>query len=292
MIKIALLFLTIITVSYTSCNPSKTQQEMNACAQENLEKIEHDLSTIYDKLQKAMQHDPKYVTNLQRSQNAWSEFRDAELEMMFTCDQEYKRYCWGSMYGTLYPTAKAELTQDRLERLKKQLDETQDSQPNRQLLKLDHYGLNGIGSTVPFSLPAISKQLPSFKVVHDQMECEGGQCESFYVFDQNYDKLAVIEGVEGQLSTIKVLDNSVDVHVQGVLGNKLKTLFDQQTYEEQCTYGMEEESGNIFCQTNTGRSPIYYLFSGEYVGAEYKMIPFEEAKEFTITALVWQKVNE
>lgn len=109
------------------CNPEGNQSEINQCAYDDLAKADRELNTTYKALIEKMAGDKIYVDNLREAQRAWIVFRDKELEAMFSCADENKRICWGSMLGTLYPSAKAELTRERTARLRRYIEEGQNS---------------------------------------------------------------------------------------------------------------------------------------------------------------------
>lgn len=109
------------------CNPDGTQIEMNQCAYDSFEKADKALNKTYQALIKKSGDDKTYIENLRKSQRAWIKFRDAELETMFSCDDENKKICWGSMIGMLYPAAKQELTEERTKRLQQYIDKGQNN---------------------------------------------------------------------------------------------------------------------------------------------------------------------
>ena len=119
-----ILSITLITTLFSlpsyafECNPDGNQSEMNACAYDDMKKADRELNRIYKALRNKMKGDKTYLRNLKLAQRAWIKFRDAELETMFSCDDDNPRICWGSMYGMLYPYAHAELTTERTSRLR------------------------------------------------------------------------------------------------------------------------------------------------------------------------------
>lgn len=108
------------------CKEDGTQIEMNQCAYEAFQKADKELNGVYKELRSKKKDDKIYLDNLKTSQRAWIKFRDAELETIFSCESGDTRMCFGSMYGLLFNGAKTELTQQRVEQLKryiKELDE-------------------------------------------------------------------------------------------------------------------------------------------------------------------------
>jgi len=109
------------------CNPAGNQTEMNQCASDDLQKADKKLNETYQALIKKSGDNKTYIKKLRESQRAWIKFRDAELDAMFSCDDENIRICWGNMIGILYPAAKRELTEERTKRLQKYIDEGQNN---------------------------------------------------------------------------------------------------------------------------------------------------------------------
>lgn len=105
------------------CKEDGNQMEMSACAYEDFQKADKELNTVYKELQEKKKEDKTYLKNLKTSQLAWIAFRDAELETIFSCESGDTRVCFGSMYGLLLNGAKTELTQQRVDQLKKYIKE-------------------------------------------------------------------------------------------------------------------------------------------------------------------------
>lgn len=101
------------------CKEDGNQMQMNQCAYEDFQKADKELNSVYKELRAKKKDDKTYLKNLKISQRAWIKFRDAELETIFSCESGDTRMCFGSMYGLLFNDAKTELTQQRVEQLKK-----------------------------------------------------------------------------------------------------------------------------------------------------------------------------
>lgn len=106
------------------CKLAGSQIELNACAYDNFVKADKKLNETYQTLIKKSGN-KNYIQKLRKSQRAWVKFRDAELELMFACDDKDMRICWGSMFGMLHPAAKQKLTEERAKRLQHYIDHGQ-----------------------------------------------------------------------------------------------------------------------------------------------------------------------
>jgi len=119
------LFLFSSSIFAFECNPEGNQSEMNQCAYDDFLKADKALNDVYQKLIKKSAGDKTYIKELRKAQRAWIKFRDAELDAMFSCAEEDIKLCWGSMVGMLYPSAKAEITEERTKKLQHYIDKGQ-----------------------------------------------------------------------------------------------------------------------------------------------------------------------
>ena len=122
--KILLLTLTTYSLLFASpfeCKKDGTQQEMNKCAYEDFQKADKELNKVYNEVRAKNKGEKFFLTNLKTSQKLWLKFLDAELSALFPCKEGEERICFGSMYGLLYNTSKAELTEERTKQLKRHL---------------------------------------------------------------------------------------------------------------------------------------------------------------------------
>ncbi|MCH9740839.1 MAG: DUF1311 domain-containing protein [Epsilonproteobacteria bacterium] len=122
---IAMTLLLSTSLYAIECKEDGTQIEMNQCAYEDFQKADKELNSVYKELRAKKKEDETYLKNLKTSQRAWIKFRDAELETIFSCEGGDTRMCFGSMYGLLFNNAKTELTQQRVEQLKKYVKDSE-----------------------------------------------------------------------------------------------------------------------------------------------------------------------
>jgi uncharacterized protein YecT (DUF1311 family) len=116
------LFLLSAPVFAFECNPEGNQAEMNQCAKDDFDKADKALNKTYQELVSKIKTQGGDVIPLRDAQRAWIKFRDAELAMMFACESDDIRLCWGSMYPLLYFGEKSSLTEDRTEALQGYID--------------------------------------------------------------------------------------------------------------------------------------------------------------------------
>ncbi|PJK11507.1 hypothetical protein CO614_06530 [Lysobacteraceae bacterium NML120232] len=111
-------------LAQTRCNQQGSQQEMNACAHDALQAADAELNQVWREVRQRHRDNPMFA-KLQQAQRLWIQMRDAELEAMFPIKPGENRYLeYGSMYPMLHDLAKAKLTRERTEHLRRHyLDE-------------------------------------------------------------------------------------------------------------------------------------------------------------------------
>ena len=118
-----LLLSTTLFASNLQCKEDGNQMQMNQCAYEDFQEADRELNRVYKALRNKNKHDKAYLSNLKISQRLWIKFRDAELDMIFTCKSGNKRQCFGSMYPLLYHSEKEVITRQRVKSLNEYLRE-------------------------------------------------------------------------------------------------------------------------------------------------------------------------
>lgn len=118
---LTLLLSTTLYANNIQCKEDGNQMQMNQCAYENFQKADKELNRVYKKLRAKNKNDKTYLKNLKASQKLWIKFRDAELDLIFTCESGDMRMCFGSMYPLLLNSEKAEITEQRVKSLKSYL---------------------------------------------------------------------------------------------------------------------------------------------------------------------------
>ncbi len=114
LLALILLIHTTLYANSIQCKEDGTQMQMNQCAYEDFQKSDKALNKVYKALRTKKKNDKAYLKNLKASQKLWIKFRDAELDLIFSCESENVRLCFGSMYPLLLNAEKEEITQQRI----------------------------------------------------------------------------------------------------------------------------------------------------------------------------------
>jgi len=101
-----------------SCGELKTNLEIGTCQAEKLAQAERELDEEYRAILKLVDPEKAWAKNLRSSQHAWLMFRDAELDLLFSCDRRSTEECYGREYSAGYLLQKTRLTLERVERLR------------------------------------------------------------------------------------------------------------------------------------------------------------------------------
>lgn len=103
----------LILISSFTCF-SQTQAEMNQQAYDEFNKSDKKLNEVYQKIKSIYKSDTLFLQNLQKSQQLWIKFRDAELNMKFPAYPDKN-------YGSIHPICRAsyliDLTENRINTL-------------------------------------------------------------------------------------------------------------------------------------------------------------------------------
>ncbi len=100
------------------------QSALNKCSVEEYQMAESEMHKVYAAIQKQYQDDPKFLEKLKLSQEAWLEFRDAEVEAHYPHQDEPGYY--GSVLPMCMNGLLAELTRIRTQQLQQWLQEREE----------------------------------------------------------------------------------------------------------------------------------------------------------------------
>ena len=106
---------------------ASTQVEMNSCAGKEYTAADAELNRVYGSILEKYKEDPKFIAKLRASQRAWLTYRDAEFEAKFPHEDESKSpHFYGSIFPMCAAQYRAQLTQERIVKLREWLDGTEE----------------------------------------------------------------------------------------------------------------------------------------------------------------------
>jgi uncharacterized protein YecT (DUF1311 family) len=107
---------------YLACNKkAKTQGEINACANEEAERVDAELNDVYRKLLSKAATEPEAVAKIKAAERAWIAYRDAYMDAMYPAKDKQAEY--GSIYPMDAALLRAKLTQQQVAALKELLQQ-------------------------------------------------------------------------------------------------------------------------------------------------------------------------
>ncbi|MGA2846961.1 MAG: lysozyme inhibitor LprI family protein [Candidatus Acidiferrales bacterium] len=108
-----------------TCNEkAKTQMEMNACASNELARVEAQMDDVYNTLLSKTESQPEALAKIKAAQKAWLVYRDAYIAAMYPAKNKQAEY--GSMYPMKVSLLRAKLTQKQVAALKELLRKSTD----------------------------------------------------------------------------------------------------------------------------------------------------------------------
>ena len=95
---------------------AQTQSKMNKDVNDEYQKSEIELNSIYKKILTEYKSDSIFIDRLKKTQKIWISYRDAELEIKFPAENKQAEY--GSVYPMCVTYFLKELTDERIKKLK------------------------------------------------------------------------------------------------------------------------------------------------------------------------------
>ncbi len=115
-----ILFFSSHSAATESCmDKAKTQFDMNQCARREFEKADKELNRLYQAILTEYADDKLFIEKFKAAQRAWIRFRDSEMEALFPVQNKNEVYNYGGVYPMCCSIWMENLTQDRIEQLKK-----------------------------------------------------------------------------------------------------------------------------------------------------------------------------
>jgi uncharacterized protein YecT (DUF1311 family) len=97
-----------------------TQLDLNGCAGEQHAAADAELNRVYKAILEKYKEDKLFIEKLRAAQRAWLTYRDAEFEAKYPHADEPRYY--GSIFQMCDPLYRAQLTQERIKKLREWLD--------------------------------------------------------------------------------------------------------------------------------------------------------------------------
>ena len=96
---------------------AKTQGDLHACADHGAEAADKRLNDVYQLILRKYSTDPAFIAKLSSAQQAWLNFRDAELQAIYP--REDKLASYGSVWPMCNLQERTRLTEERTKELRR-----------------------------------------------------------------------------------------------------------------------------------------------------------------------------
>ena len=106
---------------------AQTQLDSNSCADEEYASADAELNRVYKAILEKYKDDSRFIKKFREAQRAWLKYRDAEFEATFPyADTEHSREYYGSVFPMCAAQFRAQLTRERIVKLREWLDGNED----------------------------------------------------------------------------------------------------------------------------------------------------------------------
>lgn len=153
-------------------------------------------------------------------------------------------------------------------------------------LEMNENGVGNVTAATPLNEQAINDALGGDYHLRSGMKTEKGSIVRYFEALKG-DKLAlVVNGENGTVSRIDVLDNDIATDNGGKIGAPFHTLFDKAFGN--CVKGAGDDSEGVECKA-PGSQHISYVFTGAWSGPEGLMPSDDALKEWKVSKLIWRR---
>lgn len=112
------------SATYRACSKeANTQSAMNACASEEVKRVDEELNRVYKQLLSKVRGNPVAAAKIRAAQRAWVAYRDAYIEAMYPAKDKAAEY--GSMFPMEVNLVTAKLTRQQIAALRDILRENE-----------------------------------------------------------------------------------------------------------------------------------------------------------------------
>ncbi|AKE59494.1 RpoE-regulated lipoprotein [Citrobacter farmeri] len=147
-------------------------------------------------------------------------------------------------------------------------------------------GVGALTASTPLDEQAIADALDGDYRLRSGMKTENGNVVRFFEA-MNGDKVAmVIQGEQGHISRIDVLDSEIPSAAGVEVGAPFSDLYSKAFGH--CQPAAANDPGAVECKAE-GSQHISYLFTGEWKGPEGLMPPDDTLKAWKVSKIIWRR---
>lgn len=147
-------------------------------------------------------------------------------------------------------------------------------------------GVGALTASTPLDEKAITDALDGDYRLRSGMKTQNGNVVRFFEAMKE-DKVAlVINGDQGTISRIDVLDSDIPSQAGVEIGTPFSDLFSKAFGN--CQKATGDDSASVECKAQDSQH-ISYLFSGEWNGPEGLMPPDDTLKNWKVSKIIWRR---
>ncbi|ENC9771176.1 TPA: RpoE-regulated lipoprotein [Citrobacter koseri] len=147
-------------------------------------------------------------------------------------------------------------------------------------------GVGALTASTPLDEKAITDALDGDYRLRSGMKTQNGNVVRFFEVMKE-DKVAlVINGDQGTISRIDVLDSDIPSQAGVEIGTPFSDLYSKAFGN--CQKAMGDDSASVECKAQDSQH-ISYLFSGEWNGPEGLMPPDDTLKNWKVSKIIWRR---
>ena len=174
---------------------------------------------------------------------------------------------------------------------------TEKNKMNRRMLKsankmtelvVSEKELGGINSNTPFRKNEIQELFPKFDIIKDVSTTEGEIFPIFRIKKYGQDILVINPTTDRQhIFSIQIKSEIVKNELGSNLGSTYHEIYGDQPPINNCSSGIEEQSGKVICSAS-GSEHIIYVFSGKWHGPDGVLPPTEILQSWKLIEIIWK----
>ncbi|HFZ8995739.1 TPA: RpoE-regulated lipoprotein [Citrobacter freundii] len=147
-------------------------------------------------------------------------------------------------------------------------------------------GVGALTGATPLEENAIADALDGDYRLRSGMKTANGDVVRFFEAMKDTKVAMVINGEQGTVSRIDVLDGDISSQAGVTIGTPFSDLYSKAFGN--CVPASEEENNAVECKA-AGSQHISYLFSGEWSGPDGLMPSDDTLKNWTVRKIIWRR---
>lgn len=147
-------------------------------------------------------------------------------------------------------------------------------------------GVGTLTASTPLDESAIADALDGDYRLRSGMKTDNGNVVRYFEATKGDQVAMVINGDQGTISRIAVLDREIPAHTGVEIGTPFSDLYSKAFGN--CALASGDDSNAVECKAE-GSQHVSYVFSGEWSGPEGLMPSDDTLKNWTVSKIIWRR---